>query len=389
MDLEDMISSAGSVFDGNGIQRFEEPMTLFYDESGNCRKFVLTENGVNSEDALHGDFVLAGVAFEGTKQQTDFSALYKALNYQEGQKELKFRHLYKGCKDFDALMQNKRTTDFLQWLEESGLYVHYSALNNLYYSLVDIVDSLWELFPQCIPYFFKIKSALYDFTIDTRDEILDLLFRYEYPNITKCREFCYELCDFLYAYNNDDTDYPGFYLELLRQMLKTAGKEESLIFVQDNEPYILNQEYEILYRERCETFCNSQHYFDEEPAIEKAFSKLGPYDGKNPLHNYAFMKSHENLYIQISDIVAGLLRRLFMYLDDHGNDEIAEISEKLSSEDGRNYRRIWDMLLKADTKTPLLIKNLNSPKNCMDRTSKLQKLAHIDTAAERKVPAQS
>lgn len=39
-----------SIFKLNGIAPFEEKMTFYYDESGNCRKFSLTESGINSTD---------------------------------------------------------------------------------------------------------------------------------------------------------------------------------------------------------------------------------------------------------------------------------------------------------------------------------------------------
>lgn len=378
----DVNDAKKTVYNLNGILPFNDVMTFFYDESGNCRKFSLTEKGVNSEDSIAGDFVLAGVAFDGTEFQTDFSGLYKALEYKEGQKELKFCHLYHNSKDFESFIESKRATGFLQWLDESNLYIHYSALNNLYYSLVDIVDSLWEDFPQCIMYFWGIKSALYDFTLEYRAEILDMLFRYDYPNITKCREFCNEWCNYLYSYSSDDEYYSGFFLELLRQMLKAAGKKEKLIFVQDNEPYTLIQEYYLFYLERCEMFSQSYHYFDEESAVERKLSKIELCDGDKLLQNYSFIKSHENIYIQISDMVAGLLRKLFMYLDSHDNDEIIQLSTALNDTSIKNYRRIWDMISRADKKCPLLIKNANSPKNVRERMSKLMELAHINEDTE-------
>lgn len=136
-----------AIFALNGIPPFEEEMTFYYDESGNCRKFSLTDAGFNNTDALKGDFVLAGVAHEGRSFDIDVSSLYAALDYKEGQKELKFKHLFHNSKDFQSFIGSKRATGFLEWLIRSGLYIHYSALNNLYYSLVDIVDSLWETHP--------------------------------------------------------------------------------------------------------------------------------------------------------------------------------------------------------------------------------------------------
>ena len=48
-----------AIFDLNGIPPFEEEMTFYYDESGNCRKFSLTDAGFNNTDALKGDFASA------------------------------------------------------------------------------------------------------------------------------------------------------------------------------------------------------------------------------------------------------------------------------------------------------------------------------------------
>lgn len=82
-----------AIFDLNGISPFDEKMTFYYDESGNCRKFALSETGFNNTDSLRGDFVLAGVAHEGESFSIDVPTLYTALDYKEGQKELKFKHL--------------------------------------------------------------------------------------------------------------------------------------------------------------------------------------------------------------------------------------------------------------------------------------------------------
>ena len=37
-----------AIFTLNGIPPFEEEMTFYYDESGNCRKFSLTDAGFNN-----------------------------------------------------------------------------------------------------------------------------------------------------------------------------------------------------------------------------------------------------------------------------------------------------------------------------------------------------
>lgn len=361
-----------AILDLNGIPPFEEEMTFYYDESGNCRKFSLTEKGFNNIDALKGDFVLAGVAHEGRSFDIDVPSLYAALDYKEGQKELKFKHLFHNSKDFQSFIGSKRATGFLEWLSKSGLYIHYSALNNLYYSLVDIVDSLWKTHPQCIMYMWDIKGALYDFVIEHKDEVIDIFIRHTYPDVKDASVFCDELCYLIWEYNDDSKYNPGFFLELLSQMLKTAGKLGELIFVQDNEPFMLIQEYYLFYTERCEIFSKSNHIFDEEPTVQKQMSNLELYENGIQLNNWRFVKSHENIYVQVSDLIAGLLRKMFMFLDENSLNDIVSISTKLNDTQIKNFTLLWVLISKSDEKSPLFIKNVNSQKNAQERMLKLQ-----------------
>ena len=356
----------------NGIKPFNEEMTFYYDESGNCRKFYLTDNGFNDPEAIKGDFVLAGIAHNGKSYEIDLVSLHEALEYKEGQKELKFKHLYHNSADFVSFMGSKRATEFLEWLDKSGLYIHYSALNNLFYSLVDIVDSLWETHPMCIMYFGDIKNALYDFTIEHQDEVIDILIRHTYPDVKDTVSFCYELCDLISKYNDDSIYNPGFFLELFRQMLKAAGKMGKLPFIQDNEPNMLIKEYYLFYLERCEIFSKSLHIFDEEKAVEKKLSNIQLYEHGKILNHYKFVKSHENIFVQISDMIAGLLRRLFIFLDEKSIGEIKSLAEKLNENQINNFNILWRLISRSDEKSPLLIKNANTPKNIQERMMKLQ-----------------
>ena len=356
----------------NGIKPFNEEMTFYYDESGNCRKFYLTDNGFNDLEAIKGDFVLAGIAHNGKSYEIDLVSLHEALEYKEGQKELKFKHLYHNSADFVSFMGSKRATEFLEWLDKSGLYIHYSALNNLFYSLVDIVDSLWETHPMCIMYFWDIKNALYDFTIEHQDEVIDILIRHTYPNVKDTVSFCYELCALISEYNDDSIYNPGFFLELFRQMLKAAGKMGKLPFIQDNEPNMLIKEYYLFYLERCEIFSKSIHIFDEEKAVENKLSNIQLYEHGKMLNHYKFVESHENIFVQISDMIAGLLRRLFIFLDEKSIGEIKSLAEKFNENQINNFNILWRLISRSDEKSPLLIKNANTPKNIQERMMKLQ-----------------
>lgn len=373
IDVNDSIKSIEKL---NGVKPFNERWTFYYDESGNCRKFSLTEKGVNSEDAIAGDFVLAGVAHEGDSIQIDIEKLKQIIGVNDKQKEIKFKHLYKKSTDFLRFMGENRTLEYLKWLSDSGLYLHYSTLNNLFYSIVDIIDSLWMDFPQCLMYMWEIKSAFYDFTIGHRNELLDILYRYQYPNVEDCKSFCFEICDLIYSYNNDDEYYPGFFLEMFRQMLKTAGKSDELVFAQKNESYVLIKEYYLFYLERAEILYKSKHFFDEEAVVQEKLASIKLLDNGVDINNFSFIKSDESIFIQLSDITAGLLRKLFMFLDSLSMQNLMYVSRSESSNQIEGFRIIWDLLSKSDEKSKLFLKNANTPKNINERMEKLRILAH-------------
>lgn len=54
-----------AIFALNGIPPFEEEMTFYYDESGNCRKFSLTDAGFNNTDGSEGRFCISWCCTRG------------------------------------------------------------------------------------------------------------------------------------------------------------------------------------------------------------------------------------------------------------------------------------------------------------------------------------
>ena len=145
-----------------------------------------------------------------------------------------------------------------------------------------------------------------------------------------------------------------------------------MVFIQDNEPGVLITEYYLFYLERCEIFSKSHHIFDEEPEVQKKLSDIQLFEDGILLNNWQFIKSHENIYIQVSDMIAGLLRRLFMFLDDNSIEHMHLISSSLNDVQIENFTILWTLISRSDAKSPLFIKNANSPQNVQDRMLKLQ-----------------
>lgn len=145
-----------------------------------------------------------------------------------------------------------------------------------------------------------------------------------------------------------------------------------MAFIQDNEPYMLIQGYYLFYSERCEIFSQSRHIFDEEFTVQRQMSELELYENGVQFKNWQFVKSHENIYVQISDLIAGLLRKLFMFLDENSFTDIISLAMTLNDIQVKNFTILCNLIDKSDDKSLLFIKNANTPKNVQDRTIKLQ-----------------
>ena len=274
--------------------------------------------------------------------------------------EIKCRTLAGRGSDFLTAIRKQDVYQFLKWLEKSNLYVHYSTLNNMYYSIVDMVDSLFVTQPQFnfgIEWVQNLKSSWYNFVMAHLDETLFIFYRYDYPNLNKgnVKEFCYEISDFIQSFGDDD-----FYLESFRQMLKSNGRKEELYFVEDNTSKVLVEGYSSLRSNRCGLFKDSMHYFDKEDDAEVLLEHIPFTENGVKLENYQFIDSKEERLIQISDIWVGLLGKLFFMLDKMTAHELISKIETLGSKELECIRIINDLIDRSEKLNIALIQNVNS-----------------------------
>ena len=359
-----------------GIPYSDKKMTFFYDETGNCGKFSLREDGVNDPTALNNDFILGGVAFLGDKCPVNPEELISALKLQSA--ELKFKNIYKAG-NFMTFMGSHRTSIYIDWLYNSGLYIHYATINNLYYALVDVVDSLWESQPQyafSFEWVIQLKSALYNFAKEHLTETLDLLYKYHYPNIDKeeAEDFSQDFCNLIQTYNNEATEQ-GFLIECIRQMLKYAGRHGELVFLHDNESNILIEEYYMLYQSRCYTFKYSLHHFDYEKVILAKMQKAFMTDNNQPFINYDFIDSKQNKMIQVCDVFVGLMAKLFQFLDAISFESIEHLKTAENKEALINFTKLNVLIERSDNYHKMMIQNVNDINLIQQRMLKLQSFA--------------
>lgn len=309
----------------NGLTGLDDVFTFYYDETNNTRTLYIGADGFNVPKVKC--FVLGGVAHSGAKRDLHFEELRQALRLQPTVKELKLEHVAKG--DFLAVIDKPKMTTFLQWLSENGLLVHYFALDPLYWALVDIVDSILADAPWLYPAHFQLKSHLYSLLRQDMDATLDFLRRYDFPDVGRARrtQFMHELLDWLEACEDM---FPHFEYQMLKGVLQMGAKMDALPFLEDEKPKVLVGQFSTFYIKRFSMFKNAQHIADMEPHIRDLIEPLTFLDEGRPIRNFSFVTSHDEVGVQVSDVVVSVLGKLFSYLNETPREELQALIESLT-----------------------------------------------------------
>lgn len=327
---------------------FDNSFTFYYDETNNIRKFYVRETDFNY--SFTANFVLGGVVHKGALP--DIQPLFDGFNLQKTIKEVKLKHIAKG--EFLDCLNSDKLNYFLNYLLNSDLYVHYSSLNILYWSIVDIVDSAIvnsEAAMQLDPRFSNhLKNDLYKLAKLEIDSVIELFYDFEYPNIKKesVLEFIEALISLFDKYLQTEEFHFG--LESLRQILKEAKKRNSLPFIMDEEDHILLKDFSQFYLRPIYLFKNSNHIFDNEVSISETLAGYKILDGDEEIKNYSFVDSQSSLLIQCSDIFVGLIGKLANYINTSSRDKIISDLNSITAKQLRNIDLITDLIDKSHNK---------------------------------------
>ncbi len=331
----------------------DEQCFFYYDESNNIRKLWLDENDFNAP--IDSDFVLGGVMHFGESCIADVNDLKSQLRIQKSAKEIKFKHISKST-DFLGCLSENKVSIFLEWLLKSDLYVHFSNVNNLYYAIVDIIDTIDE--PAYIPFVFEMKNELYKIAKDNYQSFYKLLTTCNYPNIdsSKIKYFYDGIIDFVV---NSGYELP-FEAEVLRQGLKVARKQTELAFLQGNPDKTILDSYFSFYMRPIGVFPYATHIFDDEYQIQEQFNKYDIYNGDSICKNFSFADSKSNLFVQISDCIVGLLGKYYTYINSIDMNEAYQMINNITPKQKQTLQLFVSLICKSENKSKLLLHSSES-----------------------------
>lgn len=264
---------------------------MVFCELGNARCFWLKNGKFNIDPFSH--FVLGGIVAD---KVVNFEYAKKRIGCNATVQEIKSRNVYKG--DFETCLKSTMFKNFLDLFIEQNWMMHFSAVELFYYAIVDNVDSVMEVDADN----YQIKNELYRILRHNISLTQQIIVQYEYPNVRDSKKI----------------DFLNSCIKVLDNYIVDTGRAQEkteLSFIQDEDAGILLQSFLHFYVRPIYMFKNSLIIFDEELSIqEKLESYCLSLDGATQ-NNYQFVNSKENVMVQLSDVMIGIIARYLRFVN--------------------------------------------------------------------------
>lgn len=340
---------------------------MYFDETNNFKRVKINENRqiirTLNIDNIREHFILGGIATKDDEKPISLEEFKNIVNiHQKNIKEIKSANIYKG--DFLNILKSKKLTLILNFLYDKHWFIHFSDVNLLYYSIVDIVDSLLfnSIYSQYIwnpEIFFGVKNEFYRIFNYQLSENLAKLFQFDYPDVKKehLHKFKMFILEMTIKYYRAGHSFNHF-TELLIKVLKDSmSHQRDLVFVQDEQKGILIDDFIHFYTTRLCSLEKSNLTLDNEGDIVTYLQANPLYMDQKQLLNYQFVDSKSNTFIQLSDILVGIISRYLIFAD----AELTKLYDKLESLDEHSLENLCllnDILLYSEAENKLFFNQI-------------------------------
>lgn len=314
-----------NIFVGHPLYGLDEEYAFFYDETNNIRKFWIRDDGFNEQPK---NFVLGGIVHKKSKPLTGLDELVKSLHIQKSAKEIKFNQLATGS--YLGVLNSKKLRTLLDWLIANGVFIHYTNFNILYWSLVDIVDSLWDEpeMHQYMRYVMHIKSELFNLANADLEQLVPILKKYRFPNVQRNASFAF-MTEFSGLLESVSKKPQSDISKLVIYLVRKAANLPELPFIMDNEDDVIIDSFDMLFQRPLYIYPTSSHTFDSETEVQEALGNT-QFEYKGKFVKYSFVDSLDCIETQLSDGICGLLGSHFNFLEEHSVEGLIEIKKTLN-----------------------------------------------------------
>lgn len=372
-DYSDCIKIASSQL--NHIKSANESLLFFYDESNNIRKYHNKDGRFNASE--YRNFSLGGIVLRDSFEITEFDDLIEMLKFggNDNFSEFKLKHfLVKKGNNFIEKINSQKLNTLLEYLYlKQDVFIHFQILNFFYYGIVDIVDTLFESklgFTK--DDLDSLKTYIYTKMIVDYNYWSQKFWEYDYPNVSneQMPKFLDDLISYFVKTRTSTTRERRLkdrFISLCSQRKRMLRDSKHILLSGNNPNSIVNSLSEV-YQEKIFVYNRSYHIFDEEYSISERWKEIGFYEwGINK--KFEFRKSETDVRIQISDVLTGIIAKLFDFLSQIS--DIAELERLLreipnNSNSYKVFQHLFLVISKSDSFDGFFIKYI-APKSDIEK----------------------
>lgn len=333
-------------------------LMLYYDETNNIKKFKLNEEKHKFNAPADTIFVLGGIEGEGSVKIEDLKSLF---NLQDSVHEVKSHNIYSGT--LADCLKSERLDSFLDLLIDKNWHIHFSSLNVLYWSNVDILDSIDGFDLQMPTNIFTLKALFYRIMKSDITSFFNLVLKYRYPNIEsqEIPAFMEDLILMCRTYKDSSHEVGVTQCCMgLIEWLQKASQQEGLVFIQDEEELIMLKELTHIYRSEISTWINSRLIMDNEIDVIYELKKNPISIDGNNVNNYIFVDSKMDTMVQLSDVAVGIVSRYLYFIDQYGTKCEKVITDTFNECQLRVFHKLNTVLKKSRDFNPMFFNQQTS-----------------------------
>ena len=383
---------------------------VYYDESNNYRKVYLSDGKLNI--ASDDNFVLGGIVLKHHSEQFSLDDVKNELEIKNPIDELKAKYVFNG--KFIQILNSYRLNKFFHFLENHDISIHFLDLNILYWAIIDIIESILQIydnkqllrFGNCEDEYDKIRmqfindlyqhnliasDANWDEIVDAadgfcsnyiqryctsvfleiikedKDQFIKCLDLYNFPHVEydKRKQFIDEIKSFAIDNRNKIEYYSklkGNELDILINACVNYNNQK-LDFIEDESPKILFDNFSFFYHYIPSQLTNLEHYFDQEETI-RPIIESNDYLHKIKMERIHFINSINDIKIQLSDVVAGFLAKYWTFINNTKISELKCLQESFEERQKDTLSILAKLIIKTDNLSLNFSRRIDSLYNC-------------------------
>lgn len=144
------------------------------------------------------------------------------------------------------------------------------------------------------------------------------------------------------------------------EFLRDTEDIDELVFLSDEDEYIMIKRLNELYSQNTVMFINSEHIFDNESDVQNSFAEVKMVYKDKDICNYSFVDSKSSVLVQASDVIIGVIGKLFSFIKHIDISLLSDVISNMNEIQIKNLDLLLTLYNKSINRNPSFINSIES-----------------------------